>query len=160
MSYWEPPAVQEASERGEPWVGVGVSQGDYVPELSPYHRQNTGSCCCWVCAHSPQSQALRDNCFYTSISRHSQPCPSLNLASSGHSTAGRHPGPPGMSVLSVWDIMAITSLPPWALEYVCPKCLTLSQESSSFSLSGHNNCVSRDDTGFTSVPQHSCSSSE
>lgn len=92
----------------------------------------------------PQSQALRDGCFYTSISRHSRPCPSLNLASSGHSTAGRHPGPPGMNVLSEWDIVAITaitSLPPWALEYVCPKCLTLSQESSSFSQSGHNTCV-------------------
>lgn len=94
------------------------------------------------------------------ISRHSRPCPSLNLASSGHSTTGRHPGPLGMNVLSVWAMVAITSLPPWALEYECPKCLTLSQESSSFSPSGHNNCVSRDDTGFTSVLQHSCSSSE
>lgn len=76
----------------------------------------------------PQPNRARpsgEDCFYMSISMHSRPCPSLNLASLGHSIAGSRPVPPVMNVLSVWDVLActaVTSLLPRALRYVHRKC--------------------------------------
>lgn len=45
----------------------------------------------------PQPNGARpsgEDCFYKSISMHSQPSPSLNLASLGHSITGSRPAPP------------------------------------------------------------------